>query len=190
MSASIEVRTPPSTDPVTGAVSVILRVSPLPQNGRLAYAAAPPADSRASFSGSGMPFVNAKEALESKRASRGVANVELDGTFLAVLSSGMPGSYYSGLGTTLVPPSVHVTYLDADGGRVRHVAPVGVESIPHRTLSYAPERKSAGSAFYQSKAAIDEVRPQDDILKQSAWKRDAPSWASSSSAFWGGKPPL
>jgi hypothetical protein len=50
---------------------------------------------------------------------------------------GVGGSYYSGLGTTLVAPSVHVTYLDTDtdGKRVRLVAPVGAESIPHRTLS-------------------------------------------------------
>lgn len=188
------VQSEPRVDRKTGAVEVIIRVTPPPRNGRVAYAAAPPADRRFSFAGSGMPFINSKEALESHRASRGVANVDLDGTFTARLESGMPGSYYAGLGTYLIPPCVHVTYVsDRTRERVRLVALIGVHSIPHRTLGHPPGR--TGAHFYAPKdaAATDDdddagiIRSQDRILVDSSWREWVPRWLTT--AFWGKKPP-
>jgi hypothetical protein len=181
----ITTRSPPKVNRVTGEVEIVMRVHPLPDKGRLAYAAPPPPDRRFSFAGSGLPFSNAREALSSHRASRGVANVDIDGTFVAKLSA-MPGSYYAGLGTALIPPCVHVTYLDTLGNRVRLVGLIGVESLPHRTLTHPAARTSA--AFYINAPPLSrgDIRSQDTILKESSWSRIAPAWATAS--FWSRKP--
>jgi len=183
----ITTRSPPRVNHTTGEVEIVMRVSPLPDKGRLAYAAPPPPDRRFSFAGSGLPFTNAREALASHRASRGVANVDVDGTFVAKLSSGMPGSYYAGLGTTLIPPCVHVTYLDVQGNRIRLVGLIGVESLAHRALTYPASRTGAG--FYVNDAILtSDIRSQDTILKETAWSRVASAWATT--GFWGRKPPV
>jgi hypothetical protein len=175
----ITTRSQPKINTKTGEVDIVMRVSPIPARGRLAYAAPPPPDRRFSFTGSGLPFANAQEALASNRASRGVANVDVDGTFVAKLAA-MPGSYYAGLGTKLIPPCVHVTYMDTDGKRVRLVGLIGVESIPHRTLTHPASR--TGPQFYN--ATEKEVRAQDTILKESAWSRIAHAWATTTTGFW------
>lgn len=184
----VEVLELPRTCPTTGKVDVSMRISPVPPNARVAYSAAPPADRRVSFSGSGLPFSSAKAALESPRASRGVSTVELDGTFSVHLASGMPGSYYAGLGTTLVAPCVHVTFVAADGSRVRLVASLLTDAIPHRTLNHPPARRRMGAAFYADPLARDLVRSQDQILRDSAWKPVAVGWHGGDEQFWARRP--
>lgn len=180
---------PPQVVSETGAVEVTMRVFPPPANGRVAYTAPPPPDHRVSFSGSGLPFASAKDAFESTRASRGVAAVDLDGTFVALLHFGMPGSYYADLGSTLVPPCVHVTYVCEGGRRVRLIATLMNDGIPHRSLNHPPSRKQDGSAFYRDEVSRNMVRAQDQILRDSAWTASAQGWhGQDADRFWTKRP--
>jgi len=96
----------------------------------------------------------------------------------------MPGSYYAEGGTALVPPCVHVTYVDENKRRIRLVTLIGVESIPHRSLGFHPRRKIEGAAFYSDPLSHDVVRSQDQILKDSAWTTPVPGWSWTTAAFW------
>lgn len=185
---TLELLSPPGVDPKTGAVTVSLRVSPQPANGKVAYAAAPPPDRRFSFSGSGLPFPNVRVALESNRASRGVANVEIDGSFVAVLECGMPGAYYTTLGSKLLDPQIHVTYLTTNGDRVRLSVGLGVDPLPYRSLNHAEQRDKKGPGFYNHSTSRikDIVRSQDQILKDTAWNARAPGWNRTVSDYWRG----
>ena len=145
-------------------------------DGRMAhYIAAAPADYRSSFSGSGMPFANSEQAFYGT-PNRGRVRVDADGRFTVRLR--MPNSYYVNLGTTLVPPTLHLFY-SVHGKRDRAAFRVS-HPIPFRTLTYQASR--TGPEFYDSDSKY--VRSQERILLASGY----PECNAPTPNFWGGKP--
>ena len=99
------------------ALHIRARLRPPPIKGSVVrYAAAPPLERRASYSGSGMPYVDERTALEGS-GNRGETDVvDSKGRFEAVLPQGAPGVYLAPLGQGgVVPPTLHVAYNVAVG---------------------------------------------------------------------------
>jgi len=146
------------------------------------YVAASPPDYRFTFTGSGLPFANQDQAFYNT-PNRGLVKL-VDNTFEIKLM--FPNSYYSGLGTVIIPPTLYVSYVDTQGNE-KEVSIKLSEGIPYRMLSYpiqhtAP-RKDA--MFYSTGWALP-VRTQEQVLRDSAY----PSMNRMSEDFWGLKPPL
>lgn len=156
-------------------VRVRIRLADRPDGDRVKWIAAAPADYQSSFSGSGLPYVDAQQAFYNT-PNHGVATVQKDGTVVIDLLS--PNSYYVGLGTVRIQPTVHLTY--SSGGRtVRTSVSIG-RGIPFRSLTYQSTRKDA--TFYAPEQRA--IRSQYDILCASAY----PSTNQEPADFWGGKP--
>ena len=151
-------------------------------DGLVEYIAAAPPDSRASFSGSGMPFANPVQAFE---------NTPTKGTFLAAkltnefdLTIEEPNSYYIGLGTTLIVPSIYIRYTS--GGEVKTERLTIGRPIAYRTLTYQTATESiprTGADFYQMSTEVD-ARTQEQIINDSAYT------GKYQDKFWGVTPPV
>ena len=139
------------------------------------FIAAAPADYRSSFTGSGLPFANADQAFYGT-PNRGKIAIHPDGTFTVRLR--MPNSYYVDMGTTLVPPTLHL-FCTKDGSK-KHAAFRVSHPIPFRTLTYQATR--TGPEFYDTDSKF--IRSQERILLASGY----PECNVSPSDFWGGKP--
>jgi hypothetical protein len=137
------------------------------------FIAANPADHRASFSGSALPFPSPDFALEGT-PNRGEMTLS-NGT--ATLLLVLPNSYYAALGTVLIPPTVYITY--SIRGLSKTVAIKVDDPIPFRTLTYNAGRTDA--SFYQQHLP---VRSQEAIIRDSAYPEKTPS------DFWGKKPAM
>jgi hypothetical protein len=152
------------------------------------YTAAAPAERRASADGSCLPFATERHALE-RTPSRGFA--ERKGLHYTARFR-LPNSYYTGMSATLVPPSLHVSYLVSDGGRARGRAKVA-EPTPFRSLTHPTLRYELGAGFYDAGPDATAVRSQDAILAVSAYPSPSgpPHGPSPATApqFWGGRPP-
>lgn len=145
------------------------------------FAAAPP-DYRATYTGSGLPFANTAQAFDNT-PNKGKVSV-IDNTFEINLM--YPNSYYVGLGTVIVPPTVFLQYYNIEGFK-RNVSIKISDGIPYRMLSYPMSftlpRKDA--TFYKFGWMMP-VRTQEQILRDSAY----PVNNEMSTNFWGLKPPL
>lgn len=145
------------------------------------FAANPP-DYRATYTGSGLPFANQEQAFENTPNKGKV--VLVDGSFELQLM--FPNSYYVGLGTVLVPPSVFIKYENMEG-KERKVSIKLSDGIPYRLLTYPMQYTMArrDPMFYGHGWKLP-VRTQEEVLRDSAYPSDnkmAPN-------FWGLKPPL
>ena len=152
-----------SVTPVSSSmIEVTWSVSPSPDRDFVDYFAAAPATRGASFDGSGLPFANETQAMQGS-ASRGraVPSSSFPGTYSARIA--LPNSYYAGLGTKLVPPALHVTYVS--GGETYRGAGKVADEIPFRTLTYPSTR--TGPQAYASKS--DRVSSQQALLYASAY---------------------
>ena len=146
-----------------------------PDGGRVSYIAAAPVGLNSSYSGSGLPFANREQAFYAT-PNRGTFGVAPDGSFEVGLVP--PNSFYDGLGTVKVPPTLFISYTS--GGRpVRSSVVVG-GGLPFRALTYPATRSSA--TFYAPEAPF--VRSQEEILRASAY----PETDAEPADFWGGKP--
>ena len=140
-------------------LTAVVRVSPRPADGRVSYVAAAPAERRASFEGSCLPFGSERQAFDST-PTRGSAAIDEDGRFEVRMRA--PNSYYTDLGTTLVPPTLYVRTRSLSGS-VQVDAPV-----PFRTLWYPAERD--GPTFYQHPSPrSQQARSQQDLLVASGY---------------------
>lgn len=169
-SASISVLGDPRGEIVVRGV-----LSQRPDDGRLHYAAPAPVDRRASYSGSGLPYASREQAFAGT-PNRGVADVGGGNAFELRLDA--PSAYYEGLGTVLVPPTLHLAYL-AGGVEMRSEVPLS-KPVPFRTLTYPAQRN--GAAFYAPESPL--VRSQEAILRASAY----PAENAQPADFWGGRP--
>lgn len=133
--------------------------------GRLRYLAAAPPDRRGSFSGSGLPFASSAQAFFNS-PNQGQAEVRTDGTFEIRLAR-HPNSYYSGIGTVLVPPCVHVAYK-CRGRPYRAVVQIEDAAVPFRLLTYPSGR--SGPMFYH--VPEQPARTQEAILRSTAFPED------------------
>lgn len=153
-----------------------------PDDKMVTYAAAAPIDQRSSFTGSGMPFANYEQAFYAT-PNKGVSKVEKDGSFSIRLST--PASYYVGLGTVLVRPTIFLTYLQ--GGKTK-MAQVPVDDpVAFRLSTYPMQftKPRDSPAFYLLDADVL-PRTQEGILRASAYPTDNVMPKN----FWGTKPPV
>lgn len=152
------------------------------QEGKIAYVAATPADYRASFTGSGLPFANQLQAFDNT-PNRGEITLGPNNSFEIDLV--MPNSYMVGLGSVKVPPTLYIEYLDDDNNL--QLIPIKIsDGIPYRTLTYPmTPRARSGAEFYDSQFYLD-VRSQEKILREAAYPRTNTMPAN----HWGTKPPM
>lgn len=150
-------------------------------DGHVRFVAAAPMDRRASFSGSGLPFANAQQAFENT-PNKGDIQLQMNNHFEIMLES-IPNSYYAGLGTVLIPPSVFIMYHN--GSEIIKLSIQVAEPVAYRMLTYPMSstfsRKSA--AFYAGGYELP-VRTQEQILMDSAY----PSDGLMQKNFWGLRP--
>jgi hypothetical protein len=150
---------------------------------KLNFIASAPADRRSSFSGSGLPFPSASVAFKIT-PNQGPVYVNNDNYFSINLLK--PNSYYVGMGTYLVPPTIYISYVS--NGQKKYISIKIDETIPFRTLTYQNEESKVprtSPLFYNNKDLP--VRTQEQILLSSAY----PCWNGSiPENFWGLKPPM
>lgn len=167
-------------------VKVQGKVREEPDGNRLYYFAASPPDRRQSFSGSGLPFMNADQAFDGT-PNVGALSVASGGRFdIDILC---PNAYYVGLGTQYVPPTLHVWYTK---NGFRKDAAIKVNNgIPFRTLTYPtlPTRPRDGPMFYKPVETL--ARTQEQILRDSAYpsKHAIKTEYAMPYNFWGLRPP-
>lgn len=112
-------------------ITVTATLEGVEDGAQIEYLAARPADYRASYNGSGLPFANPEMAYD-ETPNHGVATV-LDGQVRIELF--LPNSFYVDLGRTLLVPHV---LLRARGSSHYHIVPVA-NPIPHRSLTHLPD---------------------------------------------------
>lgn len=142
------------------------------------YIAGNPPDYRATYTGSALPFASQAQAFDNTPNRGSVALI--DNTFEIRLI--YPNSYYIGLGTVIVPPTVYIYYTTHEG-QERQIPIQISDGVPYRTLTYPSIRKDA--MFYGSGWSLP-VRTQENILRDSGY----PSMNTVDVNHWGLKPPL
>jgi len=146
-------------------------------NPTIVFWAANPPTYNNSFSGSGLPFPDPKSAYENTINKGAVIAKNNEFEF----KIHYPNSYYTGLGTVLVPP--HVNFKVCESGSDERVYKINLgESIPYRTLTHPPQRKSP--LFYEGKNTCP-ILSQEKILRNSAY----PKRNHTPQNFWGRMPP-
>lgn len=153
-------------------------------DGRIKYLAAAPMDRRASYTGSGLPFANGRQAFEN---TPNKGTIELGNMNKFEIKLVMPNSYYVGLGTVEVPPSLFIFYNNGHEDK-RIVIRLG-NSVPFRSLTYPTgmetEAPRTNAMFY---AGIEKlpVRTQEEILRSAAYPETDTMYKN----HWGLKPPV
>lgn len=156
------------------------------RDGIIYYIAAAPPDYRATFTGSALPFYNQLQAFDNT-PNKGRVNVSnLGGDFEIHLM--MPNSYYTGLGTVYVPPTLYIEYFNEHGAK-RNLSIKLSDGVPFRSLTWpGPGQNTAprsGPMFYATQFDLP-VRSQEQVLRDSAY----PANNKMPTDFWGLKPPL
>ena len=170
-----------------GDVKLKVSVSPTPRDGTtVKYIAAAPAERRSSFTGSGLPFANERQAFSN---TPNTGEVPGGSHQLKITLQGAPNAYYAGLGTLLIPPHLRVEYVDESGILRRGaVSLANVVGIPFRTNTY--QRMRTGPEFYSVPDML--ARSQPMILRASAFPENAAvasAVAANLTDFWRGRPP-
>lgn len=159
-------------------ITVFGRINERVHGNVIRYAAASPPDYRATYTGSGLPFANEAQAFYNTPNSGYVTLI--DNTFEVKLM--YPNSYYVGLGTVIMPPTLYIYYQNTQGEE--RVVNVKISNgIPYRTLTYPKQRDSA--VFY-SKGWSLPVRTQEQVLRDSGY----PATNTMPDDHWGLKPPM
>jgi hypothetical protein len=152
------------------------------KGGKIVYVAAAPADHRASYTGSGLPFANQLQAFDNT-PNRGEVILGPHNSFEIDLI--MPNSYMVGLGSVKVPPTLYVEYVNRED-EVELISIRLSEGIPYRTMTWPMDpRARSGADFYDSQFYL-EVRSQEKILRDAGYPRTN----TMPSNHWGTKPPL
>lgn len=178
------------TDRGPDRIQISVSLDRMPDDGRVEYIAACPPNHGSSFSGSGLPYADARQAFQGtpNRGTARVQDVRDSDEAVVLIDILLPNAYYTGLGTKYVPPTVYLTYTH-EGRRVEEAVEVSAAGVPYRTLTH-PEgsdgtRARRGAEFYDAGADVL-VRSQEAILRQSAY----PSKNEVPPNFWGTRPPL
>lgn len=169
-------------------VELTLQMKETVDGGVLKYKAAAPADHRASYAGSGLPFPNETVAFY---ATPNQGHMEVDnstGMTKTAIKLVMPNSYYKCVGLVLVSPTLFVSYNHQGTERLLEIKIS--HGIPFRSLTY-PNARSVGSMFYGHGWDLP-VRSQESILRDASYpEQNVVSVAATSPrSFWGLKPPL
>lgn len=160
------------------------------RGGIIKYEAANPMDRLSSFSGSGLPFVNYQQAFDNTPNS-GEMELSINNSFSVDIL--MPNSYYIGLGTVLVHPTLFIKYNNGDN---EIVLPIKVNNpVPYRSLTYPMSTNHASrknSLFYKGMKDLP-VRTQEQILRDSGYPEtfnEKPKHKNIPVNFWGARPPV
>lgn len=156
------------------------------------YIAARPVDRRASFSGSGLPYTNARQAFEGTPYHGRAKVLENDLVEIRVSATRLPGAYYADMKGTLVPPTIYLWWKDGTSGETRRGHVVVSAATPFRSISMPrrPEGQARAVKFYDNEVPV--VRSQEAILIASAYpSADAERGnAREPVNFWGTRPPV
>lgn len=132
-------------------VAPVLEVSgefPEGGDGELEYWAARPADFRASYHGSGLPFANPEQAYD-RTPNQGIVPIE-SGKFRFEIA--LPNSFYLQQGRHLLTPHV-LLRRKGDGLDAIQVLPLG-QGIPHRSLTHLPGNYPRSRNYTQKFPAV------------------------------------
>ena len=146
------------------------------------FAANPPKVLSQGFSARGLPYPNPETAFENT-PNKGAVKIE-GGKFEFRVQ--YPNSYYAGLGSLLIPPSVFVKVCEANGSNDVNIIELG-KAIPFRLLTYPTGHDSVpreNPHFYSGREQLP-VRTQEDILRASGY----PEKNATPNNFWGGAVP-
>jgi hypothetical protein len=165
-----------------------LIVNDISLNAKITYWAANPAETHYSFSGSNLPFSSPEVAFENtvNIGSSNVVNGEFNFSII------YPNSYYAGLGTMYVPPSVNIKICDTNYENNIETIVLG-PGVPFRTLVHpAPPSKNnrISPNFYKNESIENiDVRTQEQILLDSAYPIYDVVPPEIPDNFWGLRPP-
>ena len=139
----------------------------------VSYIAAQSPDYLQSYTGAGLPFPDAISAYENTRNS---------GKFQPrsrkfSIKLQFPNSYYSHLGTRLIPPHVRLTIFHNSESKVEFIE-LG-ENAPFRTLSYQSKPVPRMTPNFYDRSHLKQQRSQESILRASGYQLKTPS------NFWG-----
>lgn len=153
------------------------------------YIAANPVDRRMSFSGSALPYADARQAFYGT-PNRGKVHLNSKSNTYELRFAAPPSSYYANLKGDLVPPTVYILWRSQ--GKLRRGSLRLGEPVPFRSISM-PRRPSGN---HRTVATYDVpypfMRSQEEILIASAY----PSYnaenmeAKEPPNFWGTRPPV
>jgi len=163
-------------------IRVVGRLKETVKDDTVYFIAANPPDYRATYTGSGLPFANQEQAFENT-PNKGSTRL-FQNTFEIPLM--FPNSYYVGLGTVIVPPTLYIEYVTVEG--VKRTVSIKIsDGIPYRMLTYPMQftRARADSTFYRDGWEMP-VRTQEQILRDAAY----PAINKMHNNFWGLKPPM
>ena len=146
------------------------------------YIAASPGDFHQSYTGSGLPFANQVQAFDNT-PNKGIIKLDASNSFS--INVMLPNSYYVGLGSVLIGPTLYLHYENSRG-ESRVVTILLAEPTPYRLLTYPMSRKNVN--FYDVQF-LQYPRSQETILRKSGY----PCINHTPKSFWGGaegKPPM
>lgn len=144
---------------------------------KVSYLAAQPPDYIQSYTGSAMPFPDAEIAFQETKNKDSFKPTS--STFDLTLRT--PNSYYSHLGSRIIPPHVIFT-VETNGIVEKEVIELG-EIAPFRTLSYQSVPAARISPSFYDRSTMKLGRSQEEILRSSGYRLTTPN------NFWGGAVP-
>ena len=151
------------------------------KDNKILYIAATPADYRANYTGSGLPFYNQLQAFDNT-PNIGIVDIGTDNSFEIKLL--MPNSYMVGLGSVTIPPTLYIEFIDVNGKK-KNISIKVSNGIPYRTLTYPlTPRPRDSPTFYDSQFYLP-VRSQEQILLDSGYPKNN----NMPNNHWGLKPP-
>jgi hypothetical protein len=161
-------------------LTVRVTITDIIDSGLVRYIASSPPDYHYSYTGSALPFANPAQAFDQS-PNKGEIQT-FDGNFTVKLL--YPNSYYIGLGTVLVGPSLSLYYKS--GGEEKVIVIKIANEVPFRLLTIPRGETYIRNSplFYKGMETLP-VQTQAKILARSAY----PCKNKTSDNFWGLKPP-
>lgn len=156
-------------------------------NSEIRYVAASPADRRATYTGSGLPFHNEKQAFDNTPNS---GKTRLSGISFKIPLL-FPNAYHVDLGNQLIPPTLYINYIDSNNQNQTAGQTVAIklgDPIPYRFLEYPSQpftQTRNGATFYHAHHNLP-VRTQEQVLRDSQY----PAKNIMAPDFWGLRPAL
>lgn len=131
-----------------------------------------------SFAGSGLPYHNADQAFENTQ-NKGLINSP-DGSFVIEMST-FPSAYYTGLGSTYVPPVLMLETVKAGSSdKFRTHVFLCPEGVPYRWIAGSPpgpraapvEGQVGRSMFYNGREELPLFQNQEALCRHKGYPSD------------------
>lgn len=160
-------------------VQIICNLKNIGSNLILSYSAAKPPDYRQSYTGSALPFPDGIIAFQN---SKNFGAIQCK-TNVIEINMDFPNSYYSHVGTRIIPPYVKINIIDKNNKIYSSdIIELG-EIAPFRLLSYPSTPTPRDSPTFYSRTHLQKSRTQEQILRDSEYQIYTPS------NFWNGAIP-